>query len=262
MKKLKYLIILSMISISSFFSVAAVIAYSDQTQEIHRFTDCNSDGFCRPEVWVNLDNLANPGSIQVDYVPSIDPYLWNITIVNLKNVTVNALDNYNERGCLEFFVDCPDTTHFRWLSSQPDPLRIRLISDVQLQTFRLVVVPIPYKVTIDDFTTNMTFVENIDGITVFNAPSGTHDIYFWLHPPGPILDSLTLMLLLLLIWIIFAIVGVIRKSAMVLIFASFIGMVLAVFFIIPISNLAGLVLLAPPILIFLWGVKLLYEGET
>lgn len=257
--KFKYLVILTLISISSFLSVT-VIAYSDQTQEIHRFTNCYSDGFCRPEVWINLEIPGNVGSIQVDYIPSIDPYLWNITIVNLRNVTVNAQDNYDTRGCLEFFVDCPDTTHLRWLSSQPDPLRIRLISDVQLQTFRLVIVPTPYKVTLDDFISNMTFIENSDGITVFNAPSGTHDIYFWLHPPKAILDPLTFMLLFLIIWVIFAIIGVIRKSAMILIFASFIGIVLAVFFIIPISNLAGLVLLAPPILIFFWGIKLLYEG--
>jgi hypothetical protein len=259
MKILNYIVIAS-IAFASIFFIGGVIAYSDQTQEIHRYTDCNSDGFCRPEVWVNLDNPANPGSIQVDYVPSIDPYLWNITIVNLRNVTVNAQDNYDTRGCLEFFVDCPDTTHFRWLSSQPDPLRVRLITDVNLETFRLVIVPIPYKVTLDDFTTNMTFVEYPDGIKVFNAPAGIHDIYFWLHPSVPLLGSMEFLFILLILWIAFAIIGIVRKSGFILIFASFIGMVLAVIFILPISSIGMLVLLAPAIAIFLVGISLIYEG--
>lgn len=183
-----YLLVLAIVTILAILVVAwlspFVRGYSDLTQEIHRYTSCSSDGFCRPEVYVVLDDPMTPGSIQVDYVPSVDEWLWTITLRGIVNATVDAQENYDQRGCLEFFQDCPSTDHDTWLRRQ-DTLVVDIDTDTYLDTLRIVNVPMPRRtVLMDGHGAHYDLRPNEGEVWLYDTPVGLHRYIFYMQP-GP-----------------------------------------------------------------------------
>lgn len=167
-----------------FAAVTVVRGYSDLTVEIHTGpASCPADGWCRPEFYVVRSDPAQPGSVKVDYVPSTDAMRWTITIRNIKNITVDALVNYNTQGCATFFADCPSTLHDAWLRNQ-DTLTVVIDTDVYVDSLTVLNVPAPYGVLLDGVGAYWDLAVDTGG-RVYDIPVGVHILTLFMQPsPG------------------------------------------------------------------------------
>jgi len=246
-----------------------VRAYSDATQEIHRYAECTADGFCRPEFYVSLaDPLVN-GTMRIDYIPAIDPHFWNINVTGLANVTVDAALNFATRGCGTYFVDCPDTDYLAWLINPNQcVLVVDLSTDVPFY-FRMVNVPQPEQVTLDGSAANIT--RYADGLSVDVFPVGTHQLVFTnpaCNPCAEIPDPGLLMIavILVVLWIAFAAIGLIARGGgggILVMFGGLMGIILAILYLIPcFPEYIWLAILGLAILTLLAGVGVFMERDT
>jgi hypothetical protein len=245
-------------------SIAPVgYAYSNVTQEIHRYAVCDADGFCRPEFYVTLDDPLIDGSMRIDYIPSIDPHFWAISITGLANVTVDAQINYDTRGCSTFFVDCPSTTHTAWLmNANQCTLVVDLTTDVPTY-FRMVNVPQPDLVTLDGAPASITRYS--DGLSVDNFPVGTHQLIFTnpacnpcYNTPG--LGITIIAIILLVLWIAFVCIGLYANIGAFLIIGGMMGIVLAMLYLVPCVNImVSIVILALALVTMLGGAAMYIE---
>lgn len=245
-----------------------VQAYSDATQEIHKYAECTADGFCRPEFYVTLADPLINGTMRIDYLPAVDPHFWQIEITGLANVTVDAQENYDTRGCITFFQDCPDTTHIDWLQNENQCLLVVDLSTDVPTYFRMVNVPQPDQVLLDGVPANITRYS--DGLSVDDFPVGTHQLQFT-NPvcepcgktQGPGITLLVLVLLVL--WVFLVIVGVYMietAGSLLIVFGGFCGIALALLYLLPcVAMTIGILVLALAIMTIFFGVAAFVYGE-
>jgi hypothetical protein len=255
-----------MLSVSPSMYVAQ--AYSDATQEIHRYAECTADGFCRPEFYVSLDDPLINGTMRIDYLPAVDPHFWKINVTGLANVTVDAELNFATRGCSTYFVDCPDTDYLAWLINPNQcVLVVDLSTDVPFY-FRMVNVPQPEQVTLDGSAANIT--RYADGLSVDVFPVGTHQLVFTnpaCNPCAELPDPGLLMIAIILVvlWIAFAAIGVVVRGGLYVMFAGLMGIILAILYLVPCAAFPiWLVILGLAIMTLLAGIGLAFskEGEA
>lgn len=263
-----YLLVLAVIfMLGLIFAVVGVRAYSDATQEIHRYAECTADGFCRPEFYVALDDPLINGTMRIDYLPAVDPHFWVIAVTGLANVTVDAQVNYDIRdapdGCTAFFVDCPDTGYIDWLTNRNQcVLVVDLSTDVPF-FFRMVNVPQPLQVTLDGSAANIT--RYADGLSVNTFPVGTHQLVFTNPACDPCVSAavdLWVVLILLVLWIAFAVIGWLGKMGILTMFGGLMGILMAFLYFIPCSpTYVWMVILLLAILTLLAGVGLAFSDR-
>ena len=264
------LLVVSSILLLSVAPLAGIAkAYSDATQEIHRNTSCPSDGFCQPEFYVVLDDPLINGTVEVDYLPAIDPHYWIINVTGILNITVDAQENYDTQGCDVFFQDCPDTTHEAWLTAASQcVLVVSLTTDVPM-SWRAVNVPQPDQVLIDGG--NASFIRWPDGIEVTGISAGTHELVF----TNPVCDAcgrsvgpgITLITFIMVsLWIAFAIFGLLLSEGIIggllVIMAGVIGLILALTYMVPcVPGSVSLLVLGLAILTLVFGMGLSIGGR-
>ena len=240
-------------------------AYSDSTQEIHRYATCGADGFCRPEFYVSLDDANVTGTMRIDYIPAVDPHFWVINITGLANVTVDAQSNYDTRGCSTFFTDCPDTTHLAWLTS---PAQCVLVVDFATDVdtyFRMVNVPQPESVTLDGVPAPIT--RYADGLSVDAVSPGLHQIVFTNPACNPCADvpsgsTLLITIILVVLWISFAAIGAFKGAGILVMFAGLMGIILAILYLVPcVTFPIWLVILGLAIMTLLAGVGIFMQRD-
>lgn len=268
MRNWALVIITSGIVMLAIAPVTTVIqAYSDSTQEIHRFATCDSDGFCRPEFYVVLDDPAVDGTLEVDYIPSVDPHFWYINTTGILNITVDAQENYDVRGCATFFVDCPSTTHLAWLTgSNQCVLTVGFSSDVDT-SFRMVNVPQPDQVLIDG--ASATIVRYGDGIEVLNVTAGSHELIFTNPECNPCgrtqgLGITFIAIILLIIWLAFTALGIALANmtgGLLMFIGSLVGLALGALYLLPcVSAAVSIVFIALAMVTLLYSIGIMYDS--
>lgn len=160
-------------------------AFGEESLEIHRDKTCTADGWCVPELYLVRQDPAANARVKIDYTPVTTAYDWTIELWNVKNSTTDALVNYQTRGCGVFFSSCPDTFYLTWLYHR-ETLTIHLTTDT-LTSFRLLNVPVPWKVTVDGVLWT-AWSTGIYSVEVRGIVPGLRTVVFYVASPGGTLN--------------------------------------------------------------------------